>query len=182
MHTLNRLHVRGYTAVQLLIVMAAVAIFASIALPGFRATFERQQVAASLHQLTAHLAMARNAAVTRRQPVSACPSKDGVSCRQDQDWSDGWILFEDRERTGTPTGPAAILRAEQRTSASKPIIKTSIGRAVIRFLPDGRSRGTNATISLCAGARRLADVVVNNAGRTRTLRYRDPPPCPHPNG
>ncbi|WP_329607079.1 GspH/FimT family pseudopilin, partial [Xanthomonas perforans] len=50
-------------------------------------------------------------------------------------------------------------------------------RSIVRFLPNGRSSGTNITISLCSNARRLADVVVNNSGRARTVRYTSPTSC-----
>ncbi|TBW93334.1 GspH/FimT family protein, partial [Xanthomonas citri] len=56
-------------------------------------------------------------------------------------------------------------------------IVSTAGRSIVRFLPNGRSSGTNITISLCSNARRLADVVVNNSGRARTVRYTSPTGC-----
>ncbi|NHF67384.1 GspH/FimT family pseudopilin [Xanthomonas hortorum] len=169
---------KGYTAVELLIVMAIVGIVAAVGLPSFRTLIEWQRAQTRVHLLTAHLAMARSLAVTHRIPVSVCPSGDGDSCRPDGDWSRGWILFRDPVRSEQPLEAASILRVEHYAASDNISITGTIGRSLVRFLPNGRNGGTNITISLCARAQHLADVVVNNSGRTRSVRYRQPTSCP----
>ncbi|USI99973.1 GspH/FimT family pseudopilin [Xanthomonas prunicola] len=168
---------RGYTAVQLLIVMAIIGIGAAIGMPSFKSLIEWQRATTRVHVLTAHLAMARSFAITQGEPVSICPSMDGARCRTDRDWSRGWILFKDPERGGQPLSAVSVLRVEHASSSGGIDITSTAGRAIVRFLPNGRSTGTNITISLCRNARRLADVVVNNSGRARTVRYTSSVSC-----
>ncbi|MCC4616700.1 Tfp pilus assembly protein FimT/FimU [Xanthomonas campestris pv. asclepiadis] len=169
---------KGYTAVQLMIVMAIIGVMAAIGLPSFNTLIEWQRAQARVHLLTAHLAMARSMAITHRLPVSVCPSVDGANCRPDGDWSQGWILFKDPARGGQPANAGSILRVEQHAASDNISITGTIGRSLVRFLPNGRNSGTNITISLCTHAQRLADVIVNNSGRTRSVRYRQPTACP----
>ncbi|MFC7522079.1 GspH/FimT family pseudopilin [Xanthomonas populi] len=145
---------KGYTAVELLIVMAIVGIVAAVGLPSFRALIEWQRTQTRVHLLTAHLAMARSLAVTHRLPVSICPSVDGASCRPDRDWSRGWILFRDPMRSGQPVEAASILRVEHYPASDNISMTGTIGRSLVRFLPNGRNSGTNITISLCTRAQR----------------------------
>ncbi|WDN04992.1 GspH/FimT family pseudopilin [Xanthomonas oryzae] len=168
---------KGYTAVQLLIVMAIVGIGAAIGIPSFKSLIEWQRATTRVHVLTAHLAMARSFAVTQGAPVSICPSTDGVRCRTDRDWSHGWILFKDPERGVQPQSAASVIRVEHASSTGGLDITSTVGRSIVRFLPNGRSSGTNINISLCSNARRLADVVVNNSGRARTVRYTSSVSC-----
>ncbi|KHL60298.1 GspH/FimT family pseudopilin [Xanthomonas cannabis] len=178
MKAVTRSCAKGYTAVQLVIVMAIIGIMAAIGLPSFNALIEWQRAQARVHVLTVHLATARSMAITHRLPVSVCPSVDGTNCRPDRDWSRGWILFNDPARSGQPADAGSILRIEQYAASDNISITGTIGRSLVRFLPNGRNGGTNITISLCTGAQRLADVIVNNSGRTRSVRYRQPTTCP----
>ncbi|WP_115529096.1 MULTISPECIES: GspH/FimT family pseudopilin [Xanthomonas] len=162
---------RGYTAVQLLIVMAVIGIGAAIGLPSVKSLIEWQRATTLVHLLTAHLAMARGLAVSQSAPVSICPSADGTRCHTDRDWSRGWILFKDPDHGGQPLSAASVIRVEHTSATGGINITSTAGRSIVRFLPNGRSSGTNVTISLCSNARRLADVVVNNSGRARTVRY-----------
>ncbi|MEQ7359547.1 prepilin-type N-terminal cleavage/methylation domain-containing protein [Xanthomonas campestris pv. campestris] len=51
---------KGYTATELLIVMAVLGLLAAIALPSFSSLIERQRLQTRVHLLTAHLALARS--------------------------------------------------------------------------------------------------------------------------
>ncbi|NIJ79609.1 GspH/FimT family pseudopilin [Xanthomonas cannabis] len=180
MEAVTRSSARGYTAVQLLVVMAVIAITSAIGLPSFQSVLEWHRATTRVHLLTAHLAMARSLAITQRVPISMCPSADGATCRPDRVWSKGWILFKDPDRHGQPAQSDAILRITQYPATGDIDVTSSLGRPVVRFLPSGRSSGTNITISLCSNAKRLADVVVNNAGRARAVRYAMPTSCTQP--
>ncbi|MBB3806004.1 type IV fimbrial biogenesis protein FimT [Xanthomonas arboricola] len=180
MEAVTRSSARGYTAVQLLVVMAVIAITSAIGLPSFQSVLEWHRATTRVHLLTAHLAMARSLAITQRVPISMCPSADGATCRPDRVWSKGWILFKDPDRHGQPARSDAILRITQYPATGDIDVTSSLGRPVVRFLPSGRSSGTNITISLCSNAKRLADVVVNNAGRARAVRYAMPTSCTQP--
>ncbi|RFF51635.1 GspH/FimT family pseudopilin [Xanthomonas campestris] len=171
---------KGYTATELLIVMAVLGLLAAIALPSFSSLIERQRLQTRVHLLTAHLALARSMAIMRRTAVSVCPSADGTMCGTDSNWSAGWILFADPANAGQPSSALSVLRVEQHATTQSLSVTSTAGRPLIRFMPDGRSDGSNATISLCIQSERVADVVINNSGRARSVRYPAMQSCPAP--
>jgi len=81
------------------------------------------------------------------------------------------MLFKDPQRDEQPQSAASVIRVEQASATGGIDITSTPGRSIVRFLPNGRNSGTNITISLCSKAQRLADVVINNSGRARTVRY-----------
>ncbi|HHW4674747.1 MAG TPA: pilus assembly FimT family protein, partial [Xylella fastidiosa subsp. pauca] len=86
---------RGYTLPELLITMALIALLTAIGLPFFKQTLERQRLENKMHLLSSQFAGARLAAITQQTPVSVCPSRGDNKCRQDSNWSNGWITYRD---------------------------------------------------------------------------------------
>lgn len=162
---------QGFNLVETVVAMAIVAILAAIALPSFKSTLERTRTTTALNRLTATLASARSTAVMRRQAVSVCPSQDGLTCRTDRIWEDGWIMYVDAKKTGQPATAADILRVAEPLSASL-ILRATPGRHRARFQPNGQSTGSTLTLSLCLkhGHRPLGQLILNNWGRARTVR------------
>ena len=84
---------RGFTLVELMIVIVIAAILLSIAAPSFEETIKRNRRLTSLEDTLGTLATARTEAVSRATPVAICPSSDGSACAGN--WEDGVIMFED---------------------------------------------------------------------------------------
>lgn len=160
----------GFSLVELLSVVAITAILVGLALPGFRSALQRQQATSAMHLLATQLAQARNTAITRRMPVTVCPSLGDGRCRPEPDWSAGWLAYHDPTRSNQPRSPAEILREEIRPSDGPVRIRGSAGRLRVRYQPGGRSGGTNLTLRICTGADLHGEIVVNNLGRTRSRR------------
>jgi type IV fimbrial biogenesis protein FimT len=169
---------RGLTLLELITTVAIIAILAGVAVPGFGALRDRTRASTTAHSLTASLMAARMAAISRRHPVSVCPSRGGDACDGAGSWSDGWIVFADPGRAGQPSSPAAVLtRVDGLGEGLR--VSGSRGRDLVRYQPDGRASGTNISFRLCEarGERLLARVVVANSGRTRTERPDRDTPC-----
>ncbi|MEB1635402.1 GspH/FimT family protein, partial [Xanthomonas campestris pv. campestris] len=81
---------------------------------------------------------------------------------------------------GQPSSALSVLRVEQHATTQSLSVTSTAGRPLIRFMPDGRSGGSNATISLCIQSERVADIVINNSGRARSVRYPVMQSCPAP--
>ncbi|HZX80418.1 MAG TPA: GspH/FimT family pseudopilin [Lysobacter sp.] len=161
---------RGLTLLELMITLAVLSIGLGLGLPVARHAIDSVRAATSLHQLTAALAIARNSAVTYREAVTLCPSRDGSTCLEGADWSEGWIAYRDPHRQDRPASPADVLR---RFDPQHPTLRltTSAGRPRVRYLPNGSAAGTNASFRLCrrSGAL-LGSIVVANSGRARKER------------
>ena len=72
-----------------------------------------------------------------------------------------------------------ILRVDLEPTSRHLRVVSTVGRQQLRYLPDGRSAGTNLTISICnKGGELLGKVIVNNMGRPRSERPKRPAACP----
>ncbi len=100
----------GFTLVELVIVVAMVAVLASIAVPSFASLIQRNRVAAEINSLVSDLQFARSEAIRRGLPVSLCTSADGKSCLGTNAWHSGWLVFSDADGSGTMNGPDTGLR------------------------------------------------------------------------
>lgn len=164
--------------VELVTTLAILSVLLALGAPAFSQLLESARVSGVFHELTASLASARIAAISRRTPTSVCPSEDGRNCRRDLSWDEGWIVFADPARTGRPTTEGDVLR--QLGPAPQDIaIRATAGRHYLRYQPSGFGYGTNVTLRLCSRRTglELGRVVVNNAGRVRSERALKPTRC-----
>jgi len=167
----------GFTLLELIVTLAIATILTVVALPSFRSTLDRQRATTAVHLLSAQFAQARSTAITRAEVVSVCPSRGDGRCREDGDWSDGWILYRDPGRDGQPNAPGEVLREERRSRRGNLVLRSSSGRPLLRYLPDGRSAGSNLRVRVCLHGRLQGEVVVNNLGRVRSVRAAGTQPC-----
>ena len=89
------------------------------------------------------------------------------------------MLFLDDDGNRKPDANEEILRVDLDPTSRHLRVVSTIGRQQLRYLPDGRSAGTNLTISICNNQQQLlGKVIVNNMGRPRSQRPKAATPCP----
>lgn len=157
---------RGFTLYELLITMLLVAILASVAIPAFSATLARQRQRVEIDALFHAFHLARKESIMRRKVVSLCPSLDGQSCAASNDWSDGWLMFENADRDSPP-----------RIDAGEPVLTRHRAGDGIRISANRKGftlratflRATNGTFVFCDIADRIPPkaLVVSYTGRPR---------------
>lgn len=92
---------QGMTVVELLIIVAALAVVILIAVPGSSMLIEHQRLKAASSKLVEGLNLARGEALRRGSTVRVCPSANGRFCRADGDWTQGWLVYTDGNGDGT---------------------------------------------------------------------------------
>lgn len=168
----------GFTLIELATTTAILALLAGIATPSMGALLERQRGNAALSALITHMQFARMAAITRGHRTALCPSIDGRHCTNGADWSKGTMMYLDADGNHRPDAATDILRTDLHTTAHLRVVSTA-GRQQLRYLPDGRSAGSNLSIAICnPRGELLGKVIVNNAGRPRSELPTHPTACP----
>lgn len=168
---------RGFTMIELMVVLAVVVIVLVIGVPGFRAAIANQRANSAINDLLTSIRLARSEAIKTVRYVTVCKSDDGLTCGDaGVDWEDGWIVFVN---LATPAAPEAVDAGDQivQVYPSMPANFTlrPLGNIddFVSFRPTG-SAGTpvlnhNGTLTLCdpSGRARTRAVVVEASGGTR---------------
>lgn len=169
----------GFTLIEAVMGMAVLVILITVAIPSMGALLEHQRSSAAMNALVVHMSQARMSAITYRHPAILCPSADGAGCDAGGDWGNGWILFIDRNDNRRLDAGDDLLRIDPEPRGRHLRLVGTRGRPQLRYLPDGRSAGTNLTIHVCnRRGEKVGAVIVNNAGRPRTERPGQAASCP----
>jgi type IV fimbrial biogenesis protein FimT len=98
----NGASARGFGLVELMTVVAIVAVLTAIALPSYAHVMKLNRLTTDANNMMAAMNLARNEAITRGRPVSVCASTNGTACTgaATDDWSGGWIVFTDYDPAG----------------------------------------------------------------------------------
>lgn len=157
---------RGYSLYELLVTTLVAVAVLTAGIPSFSAMLARQGQRVEIDGLFHAVHVARKEAIMRKAAVSLCPSTDGRSCAPGPDWSQGWILFENRDRDWPPrvdddepvlhyhrVGPNVLIRANRHGFTLRSVFR----------------RATNGTLVVCdrAGRIRPRALVVSYTGRPR---------------
>ena len=92
---------QGMTVIELLIILAAVAIVVLISVPGSTMVMEHYRLKSISSDLVGGLNLAKGEALRRNSTVRVCPSSNGRFCRTDGNWNHGWLVYSDGNADGT---------------------------------------------------------------------------------
>ncbi len=91
----------GFTAIELMVVIAIVATLAALAMPSFRDVLDRYRVRQATEDLSAMLYQARAEAIKRGGHITVRKANSGDCATGGAgDWSCGWIVFVDADDDG----------------------------------------------------------------------------------
>lgn len=173
---------RGFTLIELMIVIVMVAILATIAAPSFQDSISRNKRQSSLEETFNMLRKARGEAAAKSTNSAACASEDSSTCSGDNTWESGYIVFLDNGLDGGTAGDGV-------RDPNEPLMK--VGEAappgitirgvnfpndgVVAFNPQGTT-GDRGTFQICdsrGGAGRASAVILNRSGQPRIATDED---------
>ena len=171
---------RGFTLLELLLVVALSAVMVGLAGPAFVDALQRGRQQSALGRMGSAIAFARGESVVRASSVALCPSNDKSSCTGST-WESGWLVFEDNgegaggvAQDGLLNGSEELLSIADGTDSGITVRSSNnsfvAGSNSIVFLPSGRLLGNAAgTLVICdaRGATEARGLVINVSGQRR---------------
>jgi type IV fimbrial biogenesis protein FimT len=153
---------RGFTIIELMIVVALIGIVGSMALPAFQDMIRNNRQVAATNELVAAIHYARSEAITRNQVITICRSNAAqTACgAAGGGWDLGWIV---RTSDGEVLRSARGLRGAQ--SLVSPLYADSVS-----FRRDGRvfqpiGNDTDRYWMLCDGGQATRRIELDRTGR-----------------
>lgn len=157
--------VRGFTMVELMVVVAILAILATLAGPSLVPVLDRWRVRQAVEEMRATYSFARSEAIKRGGNVVVVRTTPGSECTlpsTDTLWDCGWTVFDDADRNGTldtnenlrVTGPMTGVRVTyvgggpsfELTRWGEPV-----GGGTLRIRIRSTRTGSTVDTTLCAG-------------------------------
>lgn len=159
----------GFTLLELIVTLAVAALLLGVGIPGFQSVTKNSRLIANANEFVTAINMARSAAVRYQRNATVCLTSDFdaavPACDAGTNWSNGWVVWVDKDRDGTADADEVI-------SVHEPLSGTStlFSTTTNRFTYDARGFAVVAgdDLSLCDD--RVGEtgrvVSVNAAGRT----------------
>jgi type IV fimbrial biogenesis protein FimT len=176
----------GLTLVELLVVLAIMAILIAIAAPSFSRLMQSTTISSSVNTFMADLRFARSEAVRLGGIVTMCRSADpettavsGPTCGSGSGtgWESGWIIFRDQNGDGTRDYNSNVALDDRVLRIQRPLTSIdSIGESgaatKFKFTATGRLLNLSSATQVQFGAGNFPNTVqrivcVNVGGRAR---------------
>lgn len=165
---------RGFTLVELLMVLCVAAVLLMFAVPSFSRIMSSSKLTAASNALLSSMYLARSEAIKRNGRVSLCKTVDGSTCAASGGWEQGWIVFRDTNNNGDRDSDEPIIERIQ----PLPTMRVTGNSPVAKYVSYAASGGTKlvgggfqaGTVTVCAepGASDEArQIIVSAVGRPR---------------
>ena len=155
MHSSTHLSVsagdRGFTMIELMIVVTLIAIGLTIGAPYVRDAMMNVRMTAQANDLMADLALARSEAGKRKLTVYLCTSTNGTDCAG-TNWANGWLVFPDLNSNGVQDPGENALKGRAGLGTGNTIQAcgdTTPGARYLPYRPTGLSSPGGATFIIC---------------------------------
>ncbi|VUD47075.1 hypothetical protein TDB9533_00952 [Thalassocella blandensis] len=119
---------RAFTLIELLVTIMIMGVLLGIATPSMREFSRNQMINGAVTNLSSDLQYARAEAVSRKTPVAICPTTDGASCANTDDWISGWLIMI-TDASKCPAANECVLRQQDALNATM-VLNASTSSAI----------------------------------------------------
>lgn len=166
---MTRLQPKGFTLIELMVVVAIVAIVLTFGIPAFTASVKNTAVQTTSSNFFSALLLARSEAVKRNQMAVLCKSADGATCTTSGNWEDGWLLYADMDADGALDAGEEVIRSYEAAQNQVTLRSSNAAQSNrLSYRPDGTIT-TGGTFYVCHGADTQfgREIVIALTGRPR---------------
>lgn len=169
---------RGFTLIELMVVLAVVAVLQSLAAPSMAAMVNSMRLTMAVNSLFSSLTLARSEAVKRGARAVVCKSASGEACVTSGGWEQGWIVFHDANNNGRRDLGEAVLSHQPALPSGVLILGNSPLANYVSYTATGVTSypsgafqaGTLTACTVSATPREARQIVISSAGRPRTVK------------
>lgn len=168
----------GFTLVEMLVVMAILAILVPVGISQLSAVSNSLKLTAAANSLVSHFHLARSEAIKRNGRVVLCTSDGAAGCAATGGWDQGWIVFHDANANGSREPVEPLLAREDRLAAMLRLTGNLNVSRYVSFAPDGAAKLTSGafqagTLTICRQSpepQEARQVILSAVGRPRVQR------------
>lgn len=169
---------RGFTLVELMIVLAVAAVLCGAAAPSFTSLVRSIRLSSATNDLLAGLTITRSEAVKRNVRVVMCKSADAASCAAAGGWEQGWIVFPDGDNDGVRDANEPIIYRSQALQGSLRLTGNGPVSKYVSYVPGGTTNligggfqaGTLTVCNVSDKPGEAREIILSSAGRPRVQK------------
>jgi type IV fimbrial biogenesis protein FimT len=173
---------RGFTLVEVLVVVTIAAILTTLAAPSFTRLIQSTTISSNVNTFMADLRFARSEAIRLGGAVVMCrsdtPEATNPTCGSGSGpggngWVSGWIIFQDLDNNGAKANAEPLLRVQAPITSMDSIVEAGgSSSTAIRFTATGRLLNLSSATQIQFGGGNYTNTVqrvlcVSLGGRAR---------------
>ena len=155
--------VRGFTLLELIIVLIISMLLITIGIPGFQTLIQNNRLSSVASSIQSQLSFARSQSFNLINYVTVCPL-EANSCTNN--WLNGLDIFIDSNQSKTYDGGEVLLKSGDAFNASDTLY---FPRSSLTFTPDGQITGSSGEFHYCTEGNGRIGVRVSYNGRTKII-------------
>jgi type IV fimbrial biogenesis protein FimT len=168
-------HSTGFTLMEMVILMAIIAIIAAVAMPNAGGYIDNNRMSAAASDMMAALQTGRSEAVGRNSAITLCTvNSSATGCAGDANWEAGWLLFVDEDADGAVDAGEEIIQYHEPIVGGVTLRGTAGVNGPITFFPSGRTSITSTQTLILCDHRGFGDdargLVVSILGRASVMK------------
>lgn len=166
---------RGFTLIELIVVLAIAGILSGLMLPSLSALMGRHQSTSAVNRLVHAINFTRHAAVQFRIPTTLCAAKSDNRCGGN--WHEELIVFSDSNKNARMDGRDYLIRSIEPVGETGTVKWRSFrNRQYLQMTPRGYTNFQNGNFVYCPADEDptlTRQVIINMQGRVRVLHARN---------